>query len=124
MQRHLHKTNTRSQPKSKRTEKPLLHKVLHTVGFKAQRGAASRADIMPAIQAKEDHIMEDFDIDVYANESVRRQLFNQKSPLRATDPNMRLGASWKAKDTENGQTTKAAIDDVDIGALKIMDCQL
>lgn len=123
MQRLSHRNHARSQPKGNRTEKPLLRKVLHTVGFKAQRGAVPKANKMLAIQAKEDHIMEDIDIGVHAEKSLSLQLFNQKSPLGATDPNARLGASWKAKDTENGQTTKAAIDDVDIGALTIMDCQ-
>lgn len=123
MQRDLHKEIARCQPKSKRTEKPLLHKVLHTVGFKAQRGVAPRANKTLAIQAKEDHVMEDIDIGVHAEESLSRQLFNQKSPLGATDPNARLGALRKAKDTESGPTTKAEVDAVDIGALTIMDCQ-
>ena len=67
--------------------------------------------------------MEDIDIGVHAEESRSCQLFNQKPPLGATDPNPRFGYSLRAKDMGNGQTTKAATDDVDIGALTIMDCQ-
>ena len=122
-QRLLHKTHAKSQPKSKRTEKPLLHKVLHTAGFKAQRGAVPRANKKTAIQAKEDQKMEDIDTGVHVEESPSRQLLNPKSPLRATNPNAQLGTLWRAKDMVDGLTAKAAVDDVDIGALAIMDCR-
>ena len=123
MQRLSPKKHAKSQSKSKRTEKPLLHKVLHTARFKAQIGATPRAKIMTIISDKEDDVMEDIETGIHAEKPLSRQLFSNKSPLGATDPNARLGTSWKAKDTPNGQTTSVKIDDVNIGGLEIMDCQ-
>ncbi|KAL9134547.1 MAG: hypothetical protein Q9175_004260 [Cornicularia normoerica] len=124
MQRLSPKKYTKILAKSKRTEKPLLHKVLHTAGFKAQRGAIPRANNMRFLPDKEDDVMEDIDTGVRAEKSLSRQLFNQKSPLRATNPNALLGTSQKANDTEGNQTTtKVEIDEANIGGLEIMDCQ-
>ena len=122
MQRLSPKKYAKSQSKSKRTEKPLLHKVLHTARFKAQIGATPRAKIMTIISDKEDDVMEDVETGIHTEKPLSRQLFSNKSPLGATDPNARLGTSWKAKDTPNGQTS-VKIDDVNIGGLEIMDCQ-
>lgn len=61
---------------------------------------------------------------VRAEKSLSRQFLNQKSPLRATNPNARLGTSQEANDTEGNQTTtKVEIDEANIGGLEIMDCQ-
>lgn len=67
--------------------------------------------------------MEDVDTGVHTKKTLNRQLFTQKSPLRTTDPNPQLGTLCNAKDMVDCLTAKAAVDDVDIGALAIMDCQ-
>lgn len=124
MQRLSPKKIAKRQSKSKRTEKPLLHKVLHTAGFKAQRGAISRANIMRAIPENGDNATEDLDTGIHAETSISRQFFSQKSPLHCTDPNARLKTSWEVKDTKDGHPTKVEVDAVNIGGLEIMDCPL
>lgn len=100
MQRLSPKKHAKSQSKSKRTEKPLLHKVLHTASFKAQRGAILSAKNVTVIPHREDDIVQD--IDDHAENSRIPQLFNKNSPLRPTDPNAQFGTSRKVKDTEDG----------------------
>ena len=117
------KEHAKPQSKSKRTEKPLLHKVLHTAGFKAQRRAIPRGNVMRVISDKKDDVMEDINIGLHAETSIGRHLFDQKSPLRATDPNAQLETLWKVKDTKDGHPTKVEVDAVNIGGLEIMDCQ-
>lgn len=121
-QRHSTKKHPKAQPKKKNPEKPLLHKVLHTTTFKAKPEAVPRAKNGKAIPSEEDEVMKDDDTGIYTEESSNRQLLNEKSPLRATDPNAQLGISWKAKNTDDHQAIKAGIDGINIGGLQIMDC--
>lgn len=78
---------------------------------------------MRAVPPKEDEIMEDVDTGVHAEKSPSRQLFDQKSPLRATDPNVQFGTSSNMKDKINGNLTKVQVEVINIGGLEIMDCQ-
>lgn len=123
MQRLSNKTHAKAQSKSKRTEKPSLHKVLHTAGFKARRGAIPTAKNMRVTRDEEDDVTEDVDAGIHAEKSLSRQFFDPKSPLRATTPNARLGTPRKVKDTEDGQIVKVEGDDVNIGGLEIIDVQ-
>lgn len=101
----------------------MLRKVLNTAAFKAQDGKIPSAKILSNVPGKEDVAMEDVGTGGHAKDSLHRQLFNLKSPLRATDPNVRLGTSTKTKDPEDNQMTKVEIDDVDMRGLEIMDRQ-
>lgn len=78
---------------------------------------------MSVIPDKEDDAMENMDTGIHAEKSLSRQIFNQKSPLGATDPNARLGTPWRVKDTVNGHIQKVESDDVDIRGLEIVDRQ-
>lgn len=119
-------SNSNSKIKAKRTEIPLLHKVLHSAGFKAHYTKLSRRKTVKLELQQEEDIMEDIgevNSDTHSEEPLSLQLFGQKAPLRAADPNAQLGAVSKAKDTENDQTAKFRVESVNIGGLKILDYQ-
>ena len=115
MQRLSPKKRATSQSKSK----PLLHKVLHTASFKAQRREMPRAKIVAVVPHKEDDNMEI--IDDHVEESRVPQLVNKDSPLCATDPNAQLGTAWEVKDIGDCQSIESDVEDVNIRSLEITD---
>lgn len=58
-QRSQPKAPTKTHAKVRRTEKPLLHRVLHTASFKAQRGASSNIQGTRTVPKNGDITMED-----------------------------------------------------------------
>ena len=62
---------------------------------------------------------EQVDIEPDAEKHSSRQLFGQKSPFRATDPNARLGQAPKTRNVKNDQTLNFMVGCINIAGLKI-----
>ena len=112
-------TPTKTHTKAKRTEKPLLHRVLHTANFKAQRGARSSVQDTRIIPEKDDTTREDIVADVHMEDVA---LSGQKAPLRIADPNAQLGMARQTKSSEAIQETALIeVDNVEIKRLCIVN---
>lgn len=115
-QRLVSKSHVKSQCKIKRTEKPLLRKVLNTAGFKAQHGAKTKAKDLKVSSGKDDIAMEDVDHPKDAGSPLSRQKFAQKFPLCTADANAQLGTASKPKDIGGCQTVQSGVEGVNIGS--------
>ena len=76
-----------AQSRSRRMEKPLLHKVLNTASFKAPRAATPRVKNTKAVLDKENIVMGDLDTEVHDESSIISvstvsRLFLPQTPTR------------------------------------------
>ena len=77
---------------------------------------------MKVVPDKNDDAVGDIKNSIHVDGSPNCQLSNQQSPLRTADRNAPLGTAWKVGDTEDCQTSKLQIDEVNTGGLRVMDC--
>ena len=97
----------------KRVEKPLLHQVLQTVKFKAERGRTPK--VMNVAAVPEVAGLEMGDVDATWP--------SYHTSLDAGDPNREMGMPLQTGGKGNVQEAAGTVEDIDIEALEIIDHQ-